>query len=709
MRCSSTLGPLAPFALFILVTYSVDDISSAYAFSFVPHVNPINSKLRSTVSVAPHLGKTAQWMNSKDDTDVMTTSDLNFSEDGESEDKKAPNSKNNALELAVAMKEQAARARLEAERLEATLTLEKIISLEDKLIKIGKNSSNKKLEEREDIIKQIEILTNKVNPPNAALLKRSLPPSGNSLESNKSTSGVNTLSKRTPLSPEDVAVAAASFEKLPSRIQTLLAQAVGYYSGNLNSTDVVLKLYEQQDELLLDSSTWNKPKNTIKFISSDGKEVTGQEIFDLSDIMQDAEQGQLERFVESFFPSTTRKAGEAPTFEDAELFSREVLGNSAFNPTGKPEYIPGGFLIRGSNKMEDAKSMIDALDKSFEKSGSLKDKLSFYFVQDPTPDAMDDMENLFGVPVIVLFGKDLAPDRNSLLLTLVSLSSLGLMYFFSISAFADTQAVVQRLEDANAVANYDVEWFNALIFPLFGPILLTQCAHEAAHIGIAWRDKFKSSVPTLLPGFYMPFYGSVTSLKTPVKDVRSLFDFALAGPAVGIALSLALLFVGLQNTAVIDNASYSSLPSLSVGFLHLSSLGSGLVEGVLGDILQSADVAGAKIPLHPFAIAGYVGLIVNALNLLPIGSTDGGRISVAVFGRNGHILVQGLTMLILFGSSFFGADPQNLFLGYGIFAFFTQRELEIPCRNEIDDLDFARVVVAIATWVVVALTLVPVT
>lgn len=77
------------------------------------------------------------------------------------------------------------------------------------------------------------------------------------------------------------------------------------------------------------------------------------------------------------------------------------------------------------------------------------------------------------------------------------------------------------------------------------------------------------------------------------------------------------------------------------------------------------------------------------------------------FGRSFSRVVQGTALLILVLSGVFGADDSAMLLVYGIFGQFFQKEPEIPCRNEVDELDATRGFVAIGMSVFVILTLVP--
>ena len=128
---------------------------------------------------------------------------------------------------------------------------------------------------------------------------------------------------------------------------------------------------------------------------------------------------------------------------------------------------------------------------------------------------------------------------------------------------------------------------------------------------------------------------------------------------------------------------------------------------MLGNGILNSPDPNQAIQLHPLALAGFGGLVINALSLLPLGNTDGGRISVAFFGRSFSRVVQGTTLLGLVLSGFFGADNQDTLLCYAIYTQFFQKEPEVPCRNEVDELDTVRGFLAIGISVLVLLILTP--
>jgi hypothetical protein len=124
----------------------------------------------------------------------------------------------------------------------------------------------------------------------------------------------------------------------------------------------------------------------------------------------------------------------------------------------------------------------------------------------------------------------------------------------------------------------------------------------------------------LIPSITTGLTGAITPLKSPPPNSKAIFDFAIAGPLAGLALSLVLLLSGLDMTTTM--AMNSQLPVVPVDLVRSSSLGGGLVQYFLGTTAIMPDQGPtAVVQLHPLAIAGVVGCITNALALLPLGRT----------------------------------------------------------------------------------------
>ena len=152
----------------------------------------------------------------------------------------------------------------------------------------------------------------------------------------------------------------------------------------------------------------------------------------------------------------------------------------------------------------------------------------------------------------------------------------------------------------------------------------------------------------LVPSISTGLLHSNTQLKSPPKNNNALFDFAIMGPILGLSASWTALLVGLQLTSQVKSSQVASLPHLPLEFFQVSTLTSATIESFLGtDVLLSLDTLSDNVAVHPLVIAGHVGILLNALNLLPtLPTTDGGRMLCAVNGRNGIFFT---SLPLLFG------------------------------------------------------------
>ena len=121
-----------------------------------------------------------------------------------------------------------------------------------------------------------------------------------------------------------------------------------------------------------------------------------------------------------------------------------------------------------------------------------------------------------------------------------------------------------------------------------------------------------------MPGLQLGVTGAITPLRSAPPNYKSLFDFAMAGPLVGLIVSSFLLASGLSMTAAMDPN--VALPVVPVDLLRASSYVGGMTSFFLGKgALMPNQGIEAVVELHPYAIAGLVGCYSNALALLPLG------------------------------------------------------------------------------------------
>ena len=156
-------------------------------------------------------------------------------------------------------------------------------------------------------------------------------------------------------------------------------------------------------------------------------------------------------------------------------------------------------------------------------------------------------------------------------------------------------------------------------------LMVILLSHEMGHYLQARRYGVPATLPFFIPLPLPPFgtMGAVIRMNQLGADRRVLFDIGVTGPLAGLALAVPLTLWGLAHSMVIP------LDSPEVGLeLGDSLLMQAMVRLVVGLVPEGHDVL-----LHPVAFAGWAGLFVTALNLLPIGQLDGGHVAYAILGR----------------------------------------------------------------------------
>jgi len=206
--------------------------------------------------------------------------------------------------------------------------------------------------------------------------------------------------------------------------------------------------------------------------------------------------------------------------------------------------------------------------------------------------------------------------------------------------------------------------------------------HELGHYLMARRYQIQATLPYFIPvPFFLGTFGAFIQMRSPVPNRRALFDVGIAGPMAGLIITLPVLIMGLRLSTVVPLSEDASLlnfealdPSASVMLALLSKL-------ALGSRLTLEQA----IHLHPMAVAGCLGLVVTALNLMPVGQLDGGHIVHAMYGqRTGAIIGQVSRLLVL---ALAVVHPELLI--WAILLFFIPA-VDEPALNDVSELDNQR-------------------
>jgi len=162
------------------------------------------------------------------------------------------------------------------------------------------------------------------------------------------------------------------------------------------------------------------------------------------------------------------------------------------------------------------------------------------------------------------------------------------------------------------------------------PMMAILICHEFGHYFAARWHGVPASLPYFIPlPFLSPFgtMGAVISMPERIRSRNALLDIGAAGPLAGLAVAVPVLVVGLAHSPVVQ-PSGGWVEGQSLFYLALKRL-------VLGPI-----PAGHDVLLSPTAFAGWAGLFVTVLNLLPVAQLDGGHIGYALFGRRQNTLAR---------------------------------------------------------------------
>ena len=253
------------------------------------------------------------------------------------------------------------------------------------------------------------------------------------------------------------------------------------------------------------------------------------------------------------------------------------------------------------------------------------------------------------------------------------------------------------LETAGLLLNFDL--FSTperlpTALPIGLGIFAILATHEIGHWIIARRHQVRLSWPFFLPSVQIGSFGAITRFESQLPNRSVLFDIAVAGPIAGGVVSLLMLIAGLLLS---HQGTLFQLPNQ---FFQGSILVGCLARVVLGSALQSP-----LVNVHPLVIIGWLGLVITALNLMPAGSLDGGRIVQAIYGRKtaGRATIATLIVLALVSLG------NALAMYWAIVILFLQRDLERPSLNEISEPDDARAALGLLVLFLMITTLLPLT
>ena len=175
--------------------------------------------------------------------------------------------------------------------------------------------------------------------------------------------------------------------------------------------------------------------------------------------------------------------------------------------------------------------------------------------------------------------------------------------------------------------------------PYSVPLLMILVCHEFGHYFAARAHGVDASLPFFIPlppQLGLGTMGALIGMRNVTSDRRKLIDIGAAGPLAGLAMAIPVILYGL------------SLSKVGPAIPHSVQEGNSLLYAVLKFVSKGAWLPGGNqdVFMHPTAWAGWAGLLVTMINLLPIGQLDGGHIATAYFGNDYRRVARGLHRLL---------------------------------------------------------------
>ncbi len=161
-------------------------------------------------------------------------------------------------------------------------------------------------------------------------------------------------------------------------------------------------------------------------------------------------------------------------------------------------------------------------------------------------------------------------------------------------------------------------------------LMLVLGVHEMGHYLAARHHRISASLPYFIPvPFSLGTFGAFISMSGTMRTRRQLFDVGVAGPLAGLAVAIPALVIGLQWSTVLPAGAGTGGPLGHGVDVHASVLLALISKLAIGDAM----LRGHYLVLHPLAFAGWLGVMITALNLLPVGQLDGGHVAHALLGK----------------------------------------------------------------------------
>ena len=174
-------------------------------------------------------------------------------------------------------------------------------------------------------------------------------------------------------------------------------------------------------------------------------------------------------------------------------------------------------------------------------------------------------------------------------------------------------------------------WQDGLIY--MSCVMGTLLAHEMGHFVMTVRYRIRATLPLFLPLPITPIgtMGAVIAMQGSAANRKQLFDIGIAGPLAGLVICLPVVVAGVMTADVVSVQSVRTLTSTNQILFHDPLLVEWLTSWLRPDVGSDQ-----VLEMTSLRLAGWFGLIITGLNMMPISQLDGGHVTYTMFGRRAH-------------------------------------------------------------------------
>jgi len=263
-------------------------------------------------------------------------------------------------------------------------------------------------------------------------------------------------------------------------------------------------------------------------------------------------------------------------------------------------------------------------------------------------------------------------------------------YLLNILLFIATVATTTAV--GSTFYGEEIDWVGGLMFS--AAIMFVLGSHEMAHYFAARRWGLKTSLP-----YFIPFptivgtLGAIIRHRGIIPSRKALFDVGVAGPLAGIAASVVVIYAGLQLPFELkaEPTLYIGTPPLFDAILYIAKY--------------------EKEAIHPVAFAGWVGLFVTFLNMIPVGQLDGGHILRAMLGEISEKVSKAVPF-VLFAYGFIFMlqfnQPNSIWFFWGLLSLLFSAQRHPKPADDDTRLDKKRYLVGVLSFILALTCFVPV-